>query len=376
MVGALMRFSEGMVERLEKTAAKLEENVRLMINGMNMETLSLLELIDDKNKIVWGLIYMGLGLSYRFEEDINKALDKIVSIEIIKDQNKKSMYQTALLFGILGQHGFDVSQAEINKYLQGMLSLYETSYLNFEGESLWEANAFSRTHLMNSLMKEGVDAKMAEQVRHVLEGLPYHQSFHILEARWWWRDIGLASKLSFARDRLVEAFCWSLAMFPQPQFNNCHNEITKVGILLVILDDVYDIYGTLDELELFTNAVERWKVNSVNTLPDRLVLCLMAVYNTVNAMVYEIFKGRGIKILPYLTKVWSNVCKAFLQEAKWFYNKVIPPFNEFLENARISSTARVILTPSYFLVCQDQDITEQALHSLINYHDRSLHSPL
>ncbi|KHN22854.1 Isoprene synthase, chloroplastic, partial [Glycine soja] len=104
----------------------------------------------------------------------------------------------------------------------------------------------------------------------------------------------------------VEAFCWSLAMFPQPQFNNCHNEITKVGILLVILDDVYDIYGTLDELELFTNAVERWKVNSVNTLPDRLVLCLMAVYNTVNAMVYEIFKGRGIKILPYLTKVVCN----------------------------------------------------------------------
>lgn len=85
-----------------------------MINGMNMETLSLLELIDDKNKIVWGLIYMGLGLSYRFEEDINKALDKIVSIEIIKDQNKKSMYQTALLFGILGQHGFDVSQVIIS----------------------------------------------------------------------------------------------------------------------------------------------------------------------------------------------------------------------------------------------------------------------
>lgn len=73
-------------------------------------------------------------------------------------------------------------KAEINKYLQGMLSLYETSYLNFEGESLWEANAFSRTHLMNSLMKEGVDAKMAEQVRHVLEGLPFHQSFQRLDA--------------------------------------------------------------------------------------------------------------------------------------------------------------------------------------------------
>ncbi|KAG5033345.1 hypothetical protein JHK82_016909 [Glycine max] len=55
-------------------------------------------------------------------------------------------------------------------------------------------------------------------------------------------------------------------MFPQPQFNNCHKEITKVGILITFLDDVYDIYGTLGELELFTNAVERWDVNSINTL--------------------------------------------------------------------------------------------------------------
>jgi len=74
-------------------------------------------------------------------------------------------------------------KAEISNDVEGMLSLYEASYLSLEEESVWEANAFSRTHLMN-LMKEGLmDTKMAEKVRHVLEGFPYHRSCFRLMAR-------------------------------------------------------------------------------------------------------------------------------------------------------------------------------------------------
>ncbi|ESW22197.1 hypothetical protein PHAVU_005G135200 [Phaseolus vulgaris] len=399
------------IETLQETARKLEEKVRVQINGTNMESLNLLELIDDIER---------LGLSFKFEEDINKALLKIISIENFEDRIGKGLHETALLFGILRRHGFDVSEdifmsfkdeegkfkAEISNDVEGMLSLYEASYLSLEEESVWEANAFSRTHLMN-LMKEGLmDTKMAEKVRHVLEGLPYHRSCFRLMARecinrydkiephnllllelakldfnmqqssyqnelkelsrWWW-DIGLSTKLKFARDRLVELYIWSLAIFPEPHLPICHKELTKVGQLITIIDDIYDIYGTLDELELFTYVIERWNVNSINTLPDYLVLCFLAIYNTVNGIAYDIFKERGIKCLPYLTKSWSNLCKAYLQEAKWFHNKIIPPFNEFLQNARILISGGVILTHSYFLV--SKDITEQVLHSLTNHHD-------
>ena len=74
----------------------------------------------------------------------------------------------------------------------------------------------------------------------------------------WWKGIGLASKLSFARDRLMESFFWSLAMVPEPKFTNCRKQLTKVVALITVLDDVYDVYGTQDELELFTDAVERF----------------------------------------------------------------------------------------------------------------------
>ena len=75
------------------------------------------------------------------------------------------------------------SKAEISDDVQGMLSLYEAAHLTFEGESLWEAKAFSRANLMN-IVKEGTESKVAENVRRVLEGLPCHQSPYRLEARW------------------------------------------------------------------------------------------------------------------------------------------------------------------------------------------------
>lgn len=99
---------------------------------------------------------------------------------------------------------------------------------------------------------------------------------------------------------------------------------------------MYDTYGTLAELKLFTEAFERWDVDVINTLPDDMILCFLAVYNTVNELDYNIFKEGGIKCLPYRRKSWSDLCKAHLHEAKWFHNnKVIPPLNEFLKNGWI-----------------------------------------
>ncbi|KAL2331795.1 hypothetical protein Fmac_019376 [Flemingia macrophylla] len=401
------------VETVE-VRAKLEEMVRLTINTVDMEPRSLVEFIDDVQR---------LGLSHRFEDDINSALQMIVSSEYFKDQSQKSLHETALLFRILREHGFDVSQdvfksfkdeegkfkADFSDDVRGLLSLYEASFLTFEGESLWEeANEFSRTHLIN-LMKEGIEGELGEQVRYVLEGLPYHQSFTRLEARryietynkteprnlsllelakldfntiqssyqkelkeasrWWRKDIGIMSKVNFFRDRLVESYFWGVGMIPDDsQFSNSRNEITKEAMLIIMVDDAYDVYGTLEEMEIFTDAVVRWDVNAVNTLPDKLILSFLTLYNTVNVMAYDIFKERDINCLPYLRKAWSDLCKVYLYEARCFHNKVIPPFNEFLDTAWISASGGVLLIHSYFLVCKHLDITEQGLQSLTDYH--------
>ena len=42
-----------------------------------------------------------------------------------------------------------------------------------------------------------------------------------------------------------------------PDFGSFRRGETKVNCLITTIDDIYDIFGTLEELELFTEAIER-----------------------------------------------------------------------------------------------------------------------
>ena len=74
----------------------------------------------------------------------------------------------------------------------------------------------------------------------------------------WWKSTCLGDKLSFARDNLMENFYWSVGVIYEPQFQYSRRIITKLASLITIIDDIYDQYGTLQQLEIFTNAVERF----------------------------------------------------------------------------------------------------------------------
>lgn len=78
----------------------------------------------------------------------------------------------------------------------------------------------------------------------------------------WWRNLGITENLNFARDRLVETFMCSVGFACDPQKKSFRKFLTKVLNLIVIIDDVYDIYGTLEELKHFTNALNRliWQI--------------------------------------------------------------------------------------------------------------------
>ena len=63
--------------------------------------------------------------------------------------------------------------------------------------------------------------------------------------------------MSFARDRLVENFLWAVGVKFEPEFGYARRMMTKFGELITAIDDICDAYGTLDELELFKDALDR-----------------------------------------------------------------------------------------------------------------------
>ncbi|KAF2284330.1 hypothetical protein GH714_020546 [Hevea brasiliensis] len=289
---------------------------------------------------------------------------------------------------------------------KGMLSLYEASFLSEEGESILQfARDFTTTSL-KKYVEQSKDQNLSMIISHALE-LPLHWRMLRLESRWyidvyerkqgmnplllelakldfnsvqathqddlkyasrWWRNTGLGEKLSFARDRIVENFLWTIGETFEPQFSYCRRMSTKVNLLLTTIDDIYDVYGTLDELELFTDAVQRWDVNAIEQLPDYMKLCFLSLYNTINEIAFDVLKEQGFHIIPYLKKAWAEICKSYLLEAKWYHSGYTPSLQEYLDNAWISSAAPVMLVHAYFLV--KSPITNDALKCLEEYSNK------
>lgn len=67
----------------------------------------------------------------------------------------------------------------------------------------------------------------------------------------------MAKELKFARNQPLKWYMWPLAVLPDPSLSEQRVELTKPISLVYIIDDIFDVHGTLDELTLFTEAVNR-----------------------------------------------------------------------------------------------------------------------
>jgi (-)-germacrene D synthase len=52
----------------------------------------------------------------------------------------------------------------------------------------------------------------------------------------------------------------------EPQYSVGRRILTKVISLASVIDDIYDVYGTIEELQLFTQAIERFEIYEIFTI--------------------------------------------------------------------------------------------------------------
>ncbi|KAH9751675.1 Beta-myrcene/(E)-beta-ocimene synthase 2 [Citrus sinensis] len=350
-------------EAYKRRAEELKGKVKIAIKDV-IEPLDQLELIDNLQR---------LGLAHRFETEIRNILNNIYNNNKYYNWRKENLYATSLEFRLLRQHGYPVSQEVFNGLkdgqggficddFKGILSLHEASYYSLEGESIMEeAWQFTSKHLKEAMISKSKEEHVfvAEQAKRALE-LPLHWKVPMLEARCklrllqkfkgmsctlysadiapeWWKDTGLGEKLSFARDSLVASFLWSMGVGSEPQFAYCRRIVTIAIALITVIDDIYDVYGTLDELELFTAAVERWDIHyALNHLPDYMKFCFFALYNFFNEFAYYELKQQDFDMLRSIKNSWLGLLQACLVEAKWYRSKYTPTLGEFLENGLVS----------------------------------------
>ncbi|KAJ0017275.1 hypothetical protein Pint_11437 [Pistacia integerrima] len=281
---------------------------------------------------------------------VMNILDRVQNISDHK-WKKGNLYATSLEFRLLRQHGYYVTEEVFESFrdktgsfsacvgdgMKAILSFYEASFYGLEGESMiQEAWEFSSKHLKD-LDDKDVDQNLAPLVEHALE-LPLHclqrRNFNILQGihqeelkdtlrsgvklicfsfacEGWWEITGLR-ELTLLGTSLITAYLWGLGIAFQPQYPYCRKFVAKAIALITVIDDIYDVYGTLPELELLTDAITRWDIKAMKQLPSYMKTSFLSPFNFVNEVAYHILKEKNSDVSMTLIKM--EVAREYIKD--------------------------------------------------------------
>nr|AYV65218.1 (E)-nerolidol synthase [Ageratina adenophora] len=359
------------------------EEVRNLLKNDPFKTL---ETVDALQK---------LCVNHYFQEEINSIL-KTLYTRMYDNSHGQSLYDVSLYFRILRQEGYYVSadvfanfkekdgkfKGDIAQDVKGLMALYEASQLSIEGEhiideaadfSAYELNekiqfldqdevAMVKNTLQHSYQRTSSTFMVKKYIKHYngttmselakLE-LAKVQSLHRTEVDLitrWWNDLGLAQEFTLARNQPLHWYLWPMASLTDPSLSEQRIELTKPIALIFLIDDIFDVYGTLEELRLFTEAVKRWDSNTLEQLPYNLRICVEALYDVTYEISDKIYNKYGFNPIEFLKQAWANLCEAFLVEARWFALGYMPKANDYLKNGMVSSGAHVVIVHMFFLL--------------------------
>ncbi|XP_040987076.1 (-)-germacrene D synthase-like [Juglans microcarpa x Juglans regia] len=392
--------------KMRQQIQELKENVRTMLTATVEKPSQKLNLVDAIQR---------LGVSYHFDNEIQAILQQLQKThESDELEYNDDLHTVALLFRLLRQDGYYVSCDMFNKFkdskenfkgslcndVKGILSLYEATHLRVKGEDILdEALVFTTTHLES--VASQLSGPLAAQVTHALKQ-PIRKGLQRLEARHyfsvyqedashdkvllkfakldfnllqkvhqkelsdiasWWKDLDFPRKLPFIRDRVVECYFWILGVYFEPQYCFARRMLTKVISMTSVIDDIYDVYGSIEELDLFTEAIERWDMSAADKLPEYMKMSYQALLDVYTEMEQNLGKEKSYRV-HYAIEAMKNQVRAYHHEAKWFHQKYIPTMDEYMPLALVTSAYAMLATTS--LVGMGEIVTKDSFEWLFS----------
>ncbi|KAL3740493.1 hypothetical protein ACJRO7_021727 [Eucalyptus globulus] len=403
---------------LDDSRIKHDEKTKSLIDFLNkvvnepVESLIIVDMIQR------------LGVKSLFREQIKAILRWQYTHFSSLNHGKDDVYEIALRFRLLRQEGYHVP-ADVFEYfndkgkgfvmklegnIKGMMELYEAAQISMEGEDILdEAGSFS-SNCLNALLTCDLDHEQARMIESTLQ-YPYRKSFARLlapqsfvndmpGANSWMEDslevanrkrridqyvhqeeihqinnfsscisyisgggkeLGLGEKMEFARDQPLKWHMWSMAILTDPSLSELRVELIKPISLVYIIDDIFDVHGTVDELILFTEVIKRWDNVCAEQLPEYMKICFKVLNDIANDFGKIIFEKHGWNPTRFLKQMWANLCNAFLVEFQWNASGKLPKADDYLKNAIITSGVPLVLTHLFFLM--GQNIANQSMDS-------------
>ncbi|XP_031131123.1 vetispiradiene synthase 3-like [Ipomoea triloba] len=339
-----------------------------------------------------------LGIAYHFEKEIDDQLQHIYTHHPMHSHDLETV---ALQFRLLRQHGYKISTDIFSNFVdsngkfrdtfdvKGLLSLYEASYVSTHGDDILEGVvAFAATRLRSAAPLLEPNSTLKKLVTHALDQ-PLHTGMPRIETRFfisvyeeeedssrndvllrfakldfnllqmlhkqelsevsrWWKELDFATTLPYARDRAVECYFWALGVYFEPHYSKARVMLAKNISIVSILDDTYDAYGTLEELDVYTDVIQRWDISEIDRLPNYMKISYKALLELFDEDEKDLSKEGRSYVVQHAMERMKELVRCYFIEAKWFIEGEKPVFAEYLRNAFVSCTYYLLATISCY----------------------------
>ncbi|WMV40439.1 hypothetical protein MTR67_033824, partial [Solanum verrucosum] len=261
--------------------------------------------------------------------NLNLPLDHDIIVNLVnckRDSTIKRLWQQkneeifsnvthcAMAFRFLRMSYYDVSSDELAEFVVeehffatsgkysshvAILELHKASQLAIDHEKddiLDKINNWTRTFLEQKLLNNGfIDRMSKKEVELALR--KFYTTCDRAENRRWFEDCRL-DQLGLSEQFIYTTYLMSIAVVSDPEFSDARLMYAKYGMLLTMVDDLFDGFASKDELLNIIELVERWDdYASVGYNSERVKVFFSVFYKSIEelATIAEIKQGRSVK---------------------------------------------------------------------------------
>ncbi|KAH9321137.1 hypothetical protein KI387_015776, partial [Taxus chinensis] len=290
--------------------------------------------------------------------------------------------------------------------VSAMLNLYKASQVMFPGERiLEEAKSFSRDYLAKSEAKSIMHDKnivlknLEEEIEYAI-GVPWLACLERIEHRRYIEKYGfndiwigktsykipcisnevfsnLAKKdynicqavqqkdlqelekwfieakfgdLHFARQKLVYCYFSVASTLFSPEMSAVRMVWTKNSALITLIDYFYDVEGSMEELQVFVEAVKRWDPAVIHGSSKSVQILFSGLYSTVSDIAQNACASQGRDVSTHFKEICYRVVSSMMKEAEWAKSGYVPSMQEYMENGILSMALEPnVVLPIYFV---------------------------
>ncbi|CAA0818037.1 Ent-kaur-16-ene synthase- chloroplastic [Striga hermonthica] len=159
-------------------------------------------------------------------------------------------------------------------------------------------------------------------------------------------------ELKFARSKSAYCYFSAASTIWAPEQSDARLSWAQNAVLTTVVDDFFDVGGSIEELKDLIHLVRLWDDADVTTqcFSKNVKIIFSALRRTISEIGEKGFIRQGRNVTNHIINIWLDLLNSMMKEAEWARDNYLPTMDEYMSNAYVSFALGPIVLPALYLV--------------------------